>query len=178
MIYDTIQLGGKATGELDRSKCLRRARFEASVLFAPQGEKGRGIKEFVWVTTVLLAGSLCAVGCAQQDPAAEGDASGEGKQYANSIEESEAVLAEENARWQEINKEYAPEIRTLEDGTKVQRTPSEYQCYHWNRPMKKVRRTITISWMPTTVVAELATKILATPCPTWNMLTPPYGTMR
>ncbi|CAK7021683.1 MAG: hypothetical protein PEGG_00891 [Paraeggerthella hongkongensis] len=94
-------------------------------------------KKFVWVTTVLLAGSLCAVGCAQQDPAAEGDASGEGKQYANSIEESEAVLAEENARWQEINKEYAPEIRTLEDGTKVQRTPSEYQCYHWNRPYEE-----------------------------------------
>ncbi|MFR3091794.1 MAG: hypothetical protein ACLTMP_08815 [Eggerthella lenta] len=39
-----------------------------------------------------------------------------------------------NERQDELNKEYAPEIRTLEDGTKVQRTPTEYQCYHWNRP--------------------------------------------
>lgn len=91
-------------------------------------------RKFALVTAMLIAGSLCAVGCTQQG-APEGDgSSSEEVQYKDSIEESEAFLAQENERWREINKEYAPEIRTLEDGTKVQRTPTEYQCYHWNRP--------------------------------------------
>ncbi|MFR1639494.1 MAG: hypothetical protein ACLSVD_10185 [Eggerthellaceae bacterium] len=82
------------------------------------------------VTAMLMAGSLFAP-VAQQG--AEGGSSTE-VQYQNSIEEAEAYLDGVNERQDELNKEYAPEIRTLEDGTKVQRTPTEYQCYHWNRP--------------------------------------------
>ncbi|MEF9879608.1 MAG: molybdopterin-dependent oxidoreductase [Clostridia bacterium] len=85
------------------------------------------------MTVALVAGLLCAVGCAQQGLSGKDSPSSE-TQYKDSIEESEAYLADENERWREISKEYAPEIRTLKDGTKVQRTPTEYQCYHWNRP--------------------------------------------
>lgn len=90
-------------------------------------------KKLMVVTAMLMAGSLFAAGCAQQG-AAEGESSSTEVQYQNSIEEAEAYLDGVNERQDELNKEYAPEIRTLEDGTKVQRTPTEYQCYHWNRP--------------------------------------------
>ena len=90
-------------------------------------------KKVVLVTAMLMAGSLLTVGCAQQDLSGE-DGSSVEPQYENSIEKTEAYYDEVQARQDEINKEYAPEIRTLEDGTKVQRTPTEYQSYHWNRP--------------------------------------------
>ena len=90
-------------------------------------------KKLMVATAMLMAGSLFAAGCAQQG-AAEGESSSTEVQYQNSIEEAEAYLDGVNERQDELNKEYAPEIRTLEDGTKVQRTPTEYQCYHWNRP--------------------------------------------
>ncbi|WP_329932813.1 molybdopterin-dependent oxidoreductase [Slackia isoflavoniconvertens] len=96
-------------------------------------KKGRGIKGKLALTAVAIAAASLVVGCMQQG-ATESDVSTEETQYANSYEEAEAILAQRNARQDEINKEYAPEIRTLEDGTKVQRTPTEYQCYHWNRP--------------------------------------------
>lgn len=90
-------------------------------------------KKLMVATAMLMAGSLFAAGCVQQG-AAEGESSSTEVQYQNSIEEAEAYLDGVNERQDELNKEYAPEIRTLEDGTKVQRTPTEYQCYHWNRP--------------------------------------------
>lgn len=93
-------------------------------------------KKFVLATVMLIAGSLLAVGCAQQDLSGGGGSSNE-PQYKDSIEEAEAYLAGANERWQEINKEYAPEIRTLENGIQVQRTPTEYQSYHWNRPYEQ-----------------------------------------
>lgn len=40
-------------------------------------------------------------------------------------------LQEHYAEWDEIAEEYAPEIRTLSNGVKVQRTPSENQIYGW-----------------------------------------------
>ena len=83
-------------------------------------------KKLMVVTAMLMAGSLFAAGCAQQG-AAEGESSSTEVQYQNSIEEAEAYLDGVNERQDELNKEYAPEIRTLEDGTKVQRTPTEYQ---------------------------------------------------
>lgn len=95
--------------------------------------EGRGIgTKIALAVTAVAASSLIVAGCAQQNTAE--DAQAEEPQYANSYEKAEAILAERNARQDEINKEYAPEIRTLEDGTKVQRTPTEYQCYHWSRP--------------------------------------------
>ena len=91
-------------------------------------------KKFVLATTaILMTGSLFAVGCTQQVQPTE-DGSSTEVQYGDSIEEAEAYYDEVQARQNELNEEYAPEIRTLEDGTKVQRTPTEYQCYHWNRP--------------------------------------------
>ena len=77
-------------------------------------------KKLMVVTAMLMAGSLFAAGCAQQG-AAEGESSSTEVQYQNSIEEAEAYLDGVNERQDELNKEYAPEIRTLEDGTKVQR---------------------------------------------------------
>ena len=95
--------------------------------------KGRGIGTKMALAVVAVAACpLIVAGCAQQNAAENTQA--EEPQYANSYEEAEGILAERNARQDEINKEYAPEVRTLEDGTKVQRTPTEYQCYHWNRP--------------------------------------------
>ena len=40
-------------------------------------------------------------------------------------------LEENNAEWAKIAEDYAPEIRTLKNGVKVQRTPSEYQITGW-----------------------------------------------
>ena len=108
---------------------------EVHHLFMREEEKGRGMKKkFVLATTaILMTGSLFAVGCTQQVQPTE-DGSSTEVQYGDSIEEAEAYYDEVQARQNELNEEYAPEIRTLEDGTKVQRTPTEYQCYHWNRP--------------------------------------------
>lgn len=84
----------------------------------------------------MLAGSLLAVGIASATELGVGD----GGALVTSIEDTEAYeeglnyLAAVNEHWRGINEEYAPEIRTLPDGRQVQRTPSEYQCYHWNRP--------------------------------------------
>lgn len=40
-------------------------------------------------------------------------------------------LEENNAEWAKIAEDYAPQIRTLKNGVKVQRTPSEYQITGW-----------------------------------------------
>ena len=95
---------------------------------------GRGVKgKLALAAVTLAAGSMMAAGCVQQD-AAETDAAANETQYSDTYEEAEGILAEINERQNKINEEYAPEIRTLEDGTKVQRTPTEYRGYHWNRP--------------------------------------------
>ena len=70
-------------------------------------------KKLMVATAMLMAGSLFAAGCAQQG-AAEGESSSTEVQYQNSIEEAEAYLDGVNERQDELNKEYAPEIRTLE----------------------------------------------------------------
>lgn len=49
---------------------------------------------------------------------------------------SEALLEEDEAYWRSVSEKYAPEIRTLKNGIKVQRTPSEYQCYNYGHPVK------------------------------------------
>ena len=96
-----------------------------------------------YLATVLLAGSLLAAGGALAAESQVGHTEmggGSDDVLYSSIEDTDAYnqglerLAEVNARQDEINAQYAPEIRTLEDGTQVQRTPTEYQCYHWNRP--------------------------------------------
>lgn len=95
---------------------------------------GRGVKgKLALAAVTLAAGSMMAASCAQQD-AAETDAAATETQYSDTYEEAEGILAEINERQNKINEEYAPEVRTLEDGTKVQRTPTEYRGYHWNRP--------------------------------------------
>ena len=95
---------------------------------------GRGVKgKLALAAVTLAAGSMMAAGCAQQD-AAEPEAASTETQYSDTYEEAEGILAEINERQDKINEEYAPEIRTLADGTKVQRTPTEYRGYHWNRP--------------------------------------------
>lgn len=40
-------------------------------------------------------------------------------------------LQDHYAKWDQLAKDYAPEIRTLKNGVKVQRTPSENQIYGW-----------------------------------------------
>lgn len=80
-----------------------------------------------------MVASLLAVGCTQ-DGLSDADQSSSEPEYTDPFEEADAQLAKENERWQEINEEYAPEVRTLKDGTKVQRTPTEYKCYHSNQP--------------------------------------------
>ena len=96
-----------------------------------------------YLATVLLAGSLLAAGGALAAESQVGHTEmggGSDDVLYSSIEDTDTYnqgldrLAEINARQDEINAQYAPEIRTLEDGTQVQRTPTEYQCYHWNRP--------------------------------------------
>lgn len=95
------------------------------------------------LATLLLAGSLLAAGGAIAAESQVGHTEmggGSDDVLYSSIESTDAYneglerLAQINARQDEINAEYAPEIRTLKDGTQVQRTPTEYQCYHWNRP--------------------------------------------
>ena len=94
----------------------------------------RGVKgKLALAAVTLAAGSMIAAGCVQQD-AGDADAQSADTQYSDTYEQGEAILAERNAEQDAINEEYAPEIRTLEDGTRVQRTPTEYQGYHWSRP--------------------------------------------
>ena len=52
------------------------------------------------------------------------------------LEQSEAFLQKNNEYWAEVSKQYAPEIRTLKNGIKVQRTPTEYQCYNHAHPVE------------------------------------------
>ena len=87
--------------------------------------------------TMVAVSSLVAVGCTQQPTPSEGEAQEQATQYANTYEQAEAALADLNARQDKINEEYAPEVRTLADGTKVQRTPTEYQCYHLCKPYSR-----------------------------------------
>lgn len=96
--------------------------------------KGKGIRARIAIAVACaMTGALVVAGCAQQRVSDEASLADE-PQYANSYERAEGILAEINERQNEINEGYAPEVRTLADGTKVQRTPTEYQCYHWSRP--------------------------------------------
>lgn len=47
------------------------------------------------------------------------------------LEIANQYLEDLNNEWKDIAEEYAPEIRTLPSGVKVQRTPSEYQIDGW-----------------------------------------------
>ena len=47
------------------------------------------------------------------------------------IGEAQDYLTRLNDEWKAIGEEYAPEVRTLKNGVKVQRTPSEYQITGW-----------------------------------------------
>lgn len=117
-------------------------------------KKGRGVKgKLALAAATIVAGSL-VVGCAQQS--APEDEAAQDTQYSNSYEAAEGILADINERQNEINEEYAPEVRTLADGTKVQRTPTEYQGYHWNRPYEGAIRTTPTGSMPTTAAATPA----------------------
>ncbi len=95
------------------------------------------MRKRVAIVSAMLAGSLLVSGTALANTEM---GSGSDDVLRTSIEDTEEYergldyLAEVNARQDEINAEYAPEVRTLEDGTTVQRTPTEYRGYHWNRP--------------------------------------------
>ncbi len=87
------------------------------------------------IAVTLSLGFLLVAGCSQQ-----GDVSQEEQgdtAYKDTIEESWAKLEADNEHWQEINEQYAPEIRTLADGTKVQRTPSEYHMYQSTKAFRE-----------------------------------------
>ncbi len=96
-------------------------------------ERGRGARgKLALAAITVAAASMIAVGCTQSAP--QEQATPEEPTYENAMDEAEAELEAINARQDEINREYSPEVRTLKDGTKVQRTPSEYECYHWSKP--------------------------------------------
>lgn len=74
-------------------------------------KKGRGVKgKLALAAATIVAGSL-VVGCAQQS--APEDEAAQDTQYSNSYEAAEGILADINERQNEINEEYAPEVRTL-----------------------------------------------------------------
>ncbi|MDO4493519.1 MAG: molybdopterin-dependent oxidoreductase [Clostridia bacterium] len=62
-----------------------------------------------------------SVAFAAEAPAVVEDPLGAANDYINEL----------NDRWKKIGEDYAPEIRTLDNGVKVQRTPSEYQITGW-----------------------------------------------
>ena len=81
-------------------------------------ERGRGAKGKLTLAAITVAAaSMIAAGCAQSAP--QEQAAPDEPVYENSLAEAEAYLEEVNARQDEINREYAPEIRTLKDGTMV-----------------------------------------------------------
>lgn len=49
----------------------------------------------------------------------------------NAFDRAEQYLDDVNDTWNQIAEDYAPEIRTLKNGVKIQRTPSEYGIYGW-----------------------------------------------
>ena len=47
------------------------------------------------------------------------------------LQQAQDFLDDVNDEWNAIAEEYAPEIRTLSNGVKIQRTPTEYGIYGW-----------------------------------------------
>ena len=77
-------------------------KFFISIHAKERERKGNEKKLVLATTAVLMAGSLFAVGCAQQGQSEEVDVSTE-TQYKDSIEKTEAYYEEVQARQDEIN---------------------------------------------------------------------------